>query len=275
MEYVRQSLLGSTVTQSFAAPGKSYLLPAVGGFVAIIFVVMIVYIIIQSRETKPKMETTGPLDLFNPESPVVVDRPTVRVSMGSTYTLSFYIRIDGVPDMRSGSTPVFTWPGVWNMSYNPSQQEMNWDFNQMSDSPDTPMHVEKHTRLPNVPMQKWTQVTMTYEGRTADFYVDGKLIESVTLINVTSPPNSSITIVPKGIMGQVAFVQVWSRRLTVHEVANNYLDTSDSQGRPFLGPGLMNLVKEVKVPNLFCPQGNCTAKTPVAPASQTWEFAYE
>ncbi len=275
MEYARQRLLGSTVAQSFAAPGSSYLLPAVAGFIGILFVVMIVYIIIQSRETKPKMELTGPLDLFQPSSPVVVDRPTVRIAMANTYTLSFYIRIDGVPDMRSDATPVFTWPGVWFMSYNPAQQQMNWDFNQLGDSPDTPMHVDKRTRLPNVPMQKWTQITMTYEGRTADFYVDGKLMESVTLINVTNPPNASITIVPKGIMGQVAYVQVWPRRLTVHEVANNYTDTSDSQGRPFLGPDLMNLVKGVMVPNLFCPQGNCTAATPTASAAQTWEFAYE
>jgi hypothetical protein len=75
-------------------------------------------------------------------------------------------------------------------------------------------------------------------------------------------------------MGKVAWVQLWPRRLTVSETANNYTDTSDSQGRPYLGPNMFQSLLDVKLPNLFCPSGNCFGATPVANPSQVWEFPY-
>jgi hypothetical protein len=266
------SSLGGTPT--FATPGKSYLLPAIGGIIVVALLVMIIYIIIQAREGHPQMETKGPIDLFQPESPIVVDRTNIRKSMLNTYTFSFYIRLDAVPDMRANAVSVFTWPGIWNMNYNPAQEELVWQFTQTKDSPDDTVFSEQTLHLKGVPLQKWTQITVTSEGRSLDFYIDGKLQDSTILKNLPPAGTSSITIVPNGVKGQTAYIQVWPRRLTVTEIANNYVDTSDSQGRPFLGPELLNTIKDLSLPNVFCPSGNCTPATPEASHSQSWEFPY-
>lgn len=257
--------------------GGSYIFPIIATIVAITLIVIVVFTIIQSRRQSPKKEVVGPLNLYAPKSPVVVDRQTARAQMNASYTLSFYLRVDAVPDMRATATPLFTWPSVWMLGYNPSQEQLVWQF---METPDAATSVAGYTPiqkviLPGVPLQKWTQVTITLEGRTVDMYVNGALRHSVLLNNLPPAGNSSITIVPDGIMGQAAYVQVWPRRLSIAEVAANYTDTSDSQGQPYLGPQLMTALKGVTLPNLFCPGGSCVGNQPAAAPSQTWEFPYQ
>lgn len=262
-----------TYTKSFAAPGQSFVLPIILGIVAIAVIIIIIFMAVQMNKGKPAKLIAGPIDLYDPvPSVVIVDRPTVKASLQATYTLSFFIRMDAVPDMRATATPLLTWAGIWNLGFNPAKEELAWKFAETPDSSNFPN--SELVIVPKVPLQRWTQVTMTFEGRSADFYVNGQLMQSKSLSNVPPSANSSITIVPKGIMGEIAYVQVWSRRLTLNEVAANYADTSDSQGRPFLGPGFFSAIKGVKIPNLFCPSGNCSGSSPTATASQTWEFPY-
>lgn len=259
--------------QRFAAPGQSFVLPIILGIVAIAAIIIIIFMAVQINKSKPAKLVAGPIDLYDPKpSVVVVDRPTVKLLLQATYTISFFIRMDAVPDMRATATPLLTWAGIWNLGYNPAKEELAWEFAETPDS--TNLARPEFVIVPHVPLQRWTQVTLTFEGRSADFYVNGQLIQSKSLANVPPSANSSITIVPKGIMGELAYVQVWPRRLTLNEVAANYTDTSDSQGRPFLGPGFFNAIKGFKIPNLFCPSGNCSGSSPTASASQTWEFPY-
>ena len=239
-------------------------MPLIVSLIVIAIIIVAVYIGIQVKQTGPAVLLTGPIELFNPKSPLVVDRPATKANMSGSYTLSFYLRIDAVPDMRAAATPVLTWPGVWNMDYNPAQKEMIWTMNGSNE----------RVVLPNVPMQRWTQVGLAFEGRTMDLYVNGALIKSHSLLNVPRHGASSITIVPNGIMGQLALTQLWTRRLTISELGANYVDTSDSQGRPYLGPAFLVSLNNISVPNLFCPSGNCTGSQPVANPSQAWEFPY-
>ena len=262
--------VGSFATQS----GMSYMLPIIGVAVAITLIVLVVFVTMQVNVGRPKAEKKGPIDLFRPTSPVIIDRPTARAVLQNSYTLTFYIRIDAVPDMRATATPVFMWPGIWNMNYIPSSQELEWEFFIKKDDNSAPATQSRKVTVPNIPIQKWMQIAITFEGRTADFYSNGQLIESLTLDNMTQAGNGSITIIPDGVMGQVAYIQAWPRRLTISEIAANYTDTSDSQGRPFLGPDLVGAIKNISVPNLFCPSGNCAGSSPAATASQTWEFPY-
>lgn len=261
------------IVDKFAAPGQSFILPIILGIVAVALIVIIVFVAIQMNKGKPAKLVAGPIDLYNPQpSVVIVDRPTVKASMQATYTLSFFLRMDAVPDMRATATPLLTWAGIWKLGYNPAREELAWEFAETPDSPN--MARPEFVIVPSVPLQRWTQITMTFEGRSADFYVNGQLVQSKSLANVPPSANSSITIVPNGIMGQIAYVQVWPRRLTLNDVAANYTDTSDSQGRPFLGPGFFDAIKGIKIPNLFCPSGNCSGSSPTASASQTWDFPY-
>ena len=245
--------------------------PIIGVILGICFIALIIYMVIQYRKNSPVKNIVGPINLFAPTSPVVIDRDTSTKSMTGSYTLAFYVQMDAVPDMRATETPLFTWPGVWNMGYNPAKEQMIWKFTQTRATPnDAP--IPESVILPNVPLQRWVQVVMGFEGRSVDLYLNGVLAKSDILNNLPGAGNSSITIVPSNIMGKLACVQLWPRRLPVHEVAANYIDTADSQGRPFLGPGFFDVFTKLHIPNLFCPNGICNQ--PTTTQSQTWEFPY-
>jgi len=271
-----QALTQGTMAGS---PGQSdwttsWFVPGLIGVLAIFLIIMIVYTIYQMRLGAAVQLLKGPVDLFNPASPVLVDRTTSVANMAGTYTLAFYIKIDAVPDMRATATPLMQWNSIWSLAYNAGQEKLVWAFNRTpSGSTANPTDPET-VILPTVPTQKWTQITIGFEGRSVDLYIDGALIQSTTLQNVPPSAASSITLIPGGLMGKVAWVQLWPRRLTVSETANNYTDTSDSQGRPYLGANMFQSLLDVKLPNLFCPSGNCFGATPVANQSQVWEFPY-
>lgn len=254
-------------TNTVLSESTSYILPIVAVIIGLTIIIMLVLVIVQSRKQLPATFVKGPIDLFAPKTPLVVDRTATKRDMSGTYTLAFYLRVDAVPDMRTEATPLLTWPGIWNLNYNAAQEELQWIVKQ------TNGEAEKMV-LKGVPLQKWTQITIAFEGRTFDLYVAGKLVKSHTLSNLPPSAISSITVVPGGVLGQIAYVQLWPRRLMVSEAGANFTDTSDSQGRPFLGPDFVNTLTDIKLPNLFCPGGNCTGAQPTANPSQTWEFPY-
>lgn len=251
---------------------SSWVLPVVAGVIAIALIVIIVFVVVRHRSTMGKEVVKGPVDLFDPKSVVVVSRKDTGTQMKGSYTLAFYARFDAVPDMRS-TIPVLTWPGTWALNYNPAEEQLLWSFGQ---APDTglPFAASESVSVNGATMQRWNQYVIASEGRSVDFYINGQLVLSQILNNVTPAPTSSITIVPKNVMGQLAIAQLWPRRLTTTEVAVNYTDTSDSQGQPYLGMAFMRELGSLKIPNLFCPGGNCQSATPTAAPSQVWEFPY-
>ena len=252
------------------ASSSSYLMPVFVGFIGLMMVLMVIYVVVQTYKGRPATTLTGPTDLWTPSpSPVVVDRTTVRSQMAASYTLSAFLKIDAVPDMRSAATQLLTLPGVWALNYDPAAEALVFRFQETGASSQT------EVRVPGFAMQRWNQLTLTLEGRSIDIYVNGALTKSALLDNVPPSGNSSVTIVPGNVMGSVALAQVWSRRLTVSEVTANYASTADSQGRPFLGSALLAPLKNIEtIPNLFCSGGDCKTATPTAAPSQTWEFPY-
>ena len=265
------------IAPSLGTQPDSFVMPLIAGIIVVFMIIAIVYVVIQYRRSGAKKLTKGPIDLFAPKSPVVVDRESTKSIMKASYTLAFYVQLDAVPDMRAAATPLFTWPGVWNMNYSPSQEQMIWTFTQTRGSqpvsPFEPPPTETVV-LPTVPLQRWVQIVIGFEGRSVDLYVNGALVKSELLSNLPAIGASSITIVPNNVMGKLAYIQVWPRRLPISEVAANYTDTSDSQGRPFLGPEFFDVFKNLRFPNLFCPNGDCTGAKPSCAQSQTWEFPY-
>jgi hypothetical protein len=253
---------------------SSYTLPIIAGVIAVILIAIIVMVYFQIKQTSPVVQLKGPVDLYAPASPLLVDRPTATANMKGTYTLAFYVKIDSVPDMRAESTNLMAWPGVWSLSYNAAQEQLIWQFQQ---TPDGSLEFgPEPVVLSGVPLQRWTQVSIGFSGRTADLYVDGQLISTQTLSNLPPSANSSVMLTSTGLMmGQIASVQLWPRRLKINEVADNYTETSDSQGRPFLGPGFFSALGNIgSIPNLFCPDGNCGGSAPTATQAQTWDFPY-
>ena len=248
----------------------SYILPLVGTLVVIAIIVISVVVSLQYKAKRPPYKLLGPIDLFAPEAPIIVDRPAVKANMLASYTLSIYFMMDAVPDMRTSGTPLLAWPGVWRLHYNAPKEELLWIFTETpyNTTPPEPVTV----KIEDIPLQRWNQIVMTFEGRTADMYCNGILVSSTTLPNVPPLPNSSIEIIPGNIMGKAAYIQVWPKRLTMGEVSKNYIETSDSQGRPYIGNKLMN---PFKLQNLFCPGGQCNGKDIASGEGMHWEFPYQ
>jgi len=273
-----QSTFGSLttgITKQFGTSPivSSYVLPAILGIVGLFIVVIVIVTIIQLQQSYPVKQLTGPVDLFKPNTPVLIDRDTTLKNMGGSYTLSYYLKVDAVPDMRSAATPLMTWAGIWNTGYNPASEQLIWTFAETQDS-SVDVSESGKVVLPAVPLQRWTQITMTFEGRTVDLYVNGVLTKSSTLHNLPKSGTSSITLIAGNLIGQIAYVQLWPRRLSVSEAQANYTDTSDSQGRPYLGPAYFQTLNAINLPNLFCPSGDCSGTQVTASPSQNWEFPY-
>ena len=268
------NLFSSSATPTAGtAPRVSYIFPVIGGVVAIAIIVTIIIVAVGTSASSPAKQLAGPVDLFAPVTPVLIDRTSAGQIMKGTYTISFYLMISAVPDMRTAATPLLTWPSTWALNYNPSQEQLQFVFQQ---TPDMSISVSTETiALNHVPLQKWTQVAMVFEGRTADLFVNGKLLKSDSLNNVPPVSTSSITIVPGAIHGQIAYVQVWPNRLKIADVAANYSATSDSQGRPLISPGFFAPLGNISMFNPFCSGGNCGGSTPTASPSQTWVFPYQ
>jgi hypothetical protein len=246
-----------------------YFAPILGGLIAVAIITIVIFAIIAARKTKPTAFTKGPIDLFQPSNPVLVSRTDVPKVLAGSYTLAFYLQVSAVPDMRATATPLLTWPGVWNAAYQAATETLTITFNQTPDGTNT-QTVDTLT-VPGVTLQRWNQIALTVEGRSVDVYVNGALVTSTILNNLPPSGTASITVVPGEIRGQIAYVQAWPRRLAVGEIGGNYTDTSDSQGRPQLGPnftfpGLPSISS--------CPSGDCGAQ-PQANKSQQWEFPYQ
>jgi hypothetical protein len=263
--------LGSAPAAFTAATGLPYYVP-IAGLVALLIVIAIVIIYaVSAAQSAPAVKVEGPIDLFSPKDPVIVDRATAKTTLKNSYTIAFFLNITAVPDMRVEATPLLIWPGVWGVGYNAGQESLVWTVYPYPDAA-TGTTPALTIKLPNVTMQRWNQVAITFEGRTMDLYVNGRLIQSNTFTNLPFSPGASITKVPNGAMGQIAYIQSWPRRLTMGEIADNYTSVSDSQGRPLL---TTSFFPKIFAPNLFCPSGDCTGSSPTASGSQVWEFPYQ
>lgn len=274
MDAIKSTLFGgveSTKSAFGAAANTPYIMPVFIGIGVIVLVIIITYIVIQYSYQNPRMLKKGPVDLWAPGSNTFVSRNDTAKSMKGTWTLSFYVRFDAVPDMRT-ATPFLVWSGNWALDYNPAQEQLVW---RVAPAPDGSYAAStQNIPIPNVPLQRWTQVMLVAEGRSLDAFINGQLVKADQLTNLPQGGAGSITIAPNNIMGQAAYIQLWPRRLTASEIASNYADTSDSQGRPLLGPAILQTIKGISMPNIFCPSGNCTGTSPSAQPSQTWEFPY-
>ena len=263
--------LGSAPAAFTAATGLPYYVPIAGLVTLLIVIAIVIIYAVSAAQSAPAVKVEGPIDLFSPKDPVIVDRATAKATLKNSYTIAFFLNITAVPDMRVEATPLLIWPGVWGLGYNAGQESLIWAVNTYPDA-QKEMGTTMTIKMPNVTMQRWNQVAVTFEGRTMDFYVNGSLIQSNTLTNLPPPPFASITKVPNGAMGQIAYIQSWPRRLTMGEVADNYTSVSDSQGRPLL---TTSFFPKIFAPNLFCPSGDCTGSSPTASGSQVWEFPYQ
>jgi hypothetical protein len=83
---------------------------------------------------------------------------------------------------------------------------------------------EKPTcNIVNVPLQKWTNIILSLNGRTTDVYLDGKLVRTCLLPTVPSNPSGNVSITPGGgFSGWTSNFQYWPNPLNPNEAYDVY-----------------------------------------------------
>lgn len=180
------------------------------------------------EKTMMMMPASGLIDLLAERD--------ARKFLAETFTFSFFITIDHTSiesvkgeSLNSDFKPyqlVVSVPGVYNIYVDPFHESLYIEFK-------TYKSANYKVVIPSLKIQKWHQILITVEGRTADIYQNGVLIKTVTLQNVIAsrPGKPKINMNPD-MYATVALVQTWPKRITETEIVENYKTRTDAQGVP-------------------------------------------
>jgi hypothetical protein len=183
--------------------------------------------------------------------------------VAGNYTFSFYVYMNDLSspsfapsdDMRYHKIVELT--GACSIYMDPVQQSAQIVLN-----PATPSGAglpSATLTIPNFLTSRWNQLAFTVEGRTIDCYLNGALVTSTLLPDVPRSVPTQITLYPMaGFTGQLGYVQIWPRRLTLPEMTANYKQTSDPRGKPYIpapGTSLSDLLAIFS--RGFCSLGLC------------------
>jgi hypothetical protein len=201
---------------------------------------------------KPRPEhvtVMGPYDLKGVTSSAsgssqetVIDSAQLMKQMGNNFTLSTFIYMDEVNRERipiggpAGDfrfKPLIYILGVGTIVVDPIHQIAKIVLQPLTDKAINPTNSPVVINIDNFVIARWNQLTLCVEGRSADVYLNGKLIKSALMTNVPllQPVGLLLETIPD-FSGQAALFQVWPRRLTAPEVMRNYKQNTDLRGRP-------------------------------------------
>lgn len=132
---------------------------------------------------------------------------------------------------------------------------------------------EETIPLPNLPMQKWTFITIAREGRRFDVYYNGKLVMSKRTQNVIDSKAAFGPIVAgdTNLQGKIALVEALPQKISQAEVEAKYKATSDTTGQPNVSAPT-NILDYL--PN--CEGGGCITGPKMRPTSPLldWQTQY-
>lgn len=134
--------------------------------------------------------------------------------------------------------------------------------------------VEETIVLPMIPIQRWTMITITRDGRRYDVYYNDKLVTSKRTEHILDS-NSAVGPIVSGdtnLYGSITNVEVVSTRVTQAEVAAKYARLADTTGKPYSSTPDMKLSDFIS----FCKDGACLKGISVRPASPLldWDTQY-
>lgn len=167
----------------------------------------------------------------------------IERSLGNNFTLGFFLYMDEVNKERipfAGPTgeyrgkPLVYIQGVGDISVDPIHQSLRVSIRPLVQSEG---RFEKggvvELDIDNFMIARWNQVAFTIEGRTVDVYINGALAKSSLLENlpILNPAGVLLETSPD-FSGQAGLFQAWPRRLTEHEIINNYKRNTDTRLKP-------------------------------------------
>jgi len=97
-------------------------------------------------------------------------------------------------------------------------------------------------QVPPIPIQKWTMVTVSREGRRFDIYYNDILVlsQKTMYMPISNKSNTNYKGVTSGsdeLIGQIAMANLYTNRISSGEIRIIYKTFSDTRGRPYLNSG--------------------------------------
>jgi hypothetical protein len=130
---------------------------------------------------------------------------------------------------------------------------------------------EETFRLPAIPFQKWTMITIAREGRRVDVFYNDEIVLSKRAQNMldTAVMVAPLTAGSDVLAGKIGKVRFFERRLGLPEVKTSYQQLANTKGEPHFSD--LNFSKLVANLNP-CPDGKCFSSISVHPPSGLAEF---
>ena len=134
--------------------------------------------------------------------------------------------------------------------------------------------IEETIPLPNIPMQRWTMITIARDGRRYDIYYNASLVSSKRTQYMLDT-NSAVGPIVAGdpnLFGSIAYIQVFPERLSTAQVSANFSLLADTNGKPYVSSPDVNLMNYLP----FCKGGDCIKGISVRPPSplMDWDTQY-
>lgn len=174
----------------------------------------------------------------------ILDSSQLQSDTGNNFTISAFVYMDEFNAERipiAGPAGDFRFKpliyilGVGTVIIDPIHQKARVSLQPLTDRAirriDAPVNID----IDNFVVSRWNQITISVLGRSADVYLNGKLIKSAIMENVPllSPVGLLLETIPD-FSGQAGLFQAWQRRLTADEVMRNYKRNVDLRGKPFI-----------------------------------------
>jgi hypothetical protein len=150
--------------------------------------------------------------------------PSTSLPQGTSvnYTYSIWIYIDDW-SYRYGEEKIIFLRGTIGTSFMPSLSLAPTD-----NTLDVNISMDDSTAfeysVPNIPLQKWTNLIVSLNTKSVDTYINGKLVKTVVLTSLPSmDPNASIYLTPNnGFSGYTSRFNYWNDTINPQEAWNIY-----------------------------------------------------
>jgi hypothetical protein len=137
--------------------------------------------------------------------------------------------------------------------------------------------------ITSIPLQRWSCVVISKQGRIFNIYVNGNLKVSYTCTAMPdSDPTQSMKVGDLRLGGKIALISLAPYAMRSRDVRILVKDTTDTNGKPYLSDD--SSLPVIPVPDLsmfnfnflsifMCPGGNCSAPKRPGPMEQ-WQILY-
>jgi hypothetical protein len=160
-------------------------------------------------------------NLANAKTAVVIPSTSLKNSGSTNYAYSIWIYVDDWA-YRYGQEKIIFLRGAIGSIFTPALSLMPNDNTAVITM--TTANEPFECIVPNIPIQKWTNLIVTLNNKSLDAYVNGKLVKTCVLPDLpVVNPEASVYLTPDGgFSGYTTRFQYWSTPISPQEAWNIY-----------------------------------------------------